>query len=331
MRRSIFSLLVATAVVALAATLAHRAAADDETSDVEIKIRAPLDAVSCDTTPPTITVLGLTIDVSTASFGGDSQDGTSEGTTGDQSGSDGSDSDAEDGAGGQSAGSCAALAAGQTVEVKLASDTVPLVATEVDASGDGEPEIQGPIQSVDAPNQTLTILGLVIDVSQALAGDAMSGADDNSSDGNNQPIDLTQIIAGQFAEVKLDASKLPALVATELQIKNFTNQVEVEVDDSTGQEVDDTDATGTPTDDVDVEVAESVSVQNPTGTGTQRVRKLVHLHQTTHGSFKLTGMPTGHAVISVTRVHNGVVSTGHKSVGVRGNVTRSVRMRLRSH
>src|SRR5205814_3127055 len=44
---------------------ASRVAAHEEGNSV-ITLRAPLDAADCTATPPTITVLGLTIDVSTA-------------------------------------------------------------------------------------------------------------------------------------------------------------------------------------------------------------------------------------------------------------------------
>jgi hypothetical protein len=44
----------------------RRSAADDETQDLAIEVIAPLDGKSCDTAPPSITVLGLTIDISAA-------------------------------------------------------------------------------------------------------------------------------------------------------------------------------------------------------------------------------------------------------------------------
>jgi hypothetical protein len=86
-----------------------------------ISVRAPLDAVDCTTTRPTITVLGLTIDVGTATIdGGD--DGEEDLVARDD------EKDDDDGGDG-GAGGCAALVVGQPVRVVLARDTLPLVAT----------------------------------------------------------------------------------------------------------------------------------------------------------------------------------------------------------
>lgn len=222
-------------------------AADDESSDIEIKLQAPLDAVDCTPGASMITVLGQTIDINTATIGA-SNDGGSDGggSQGDDSNQTSSGQGGEndqgggDGQGSSNGGSgqigCAALAAQQVVEVKFASDAAPLVAAAVDLQGGdtGAPEVEGPIQGVDTTNRTVTVLGYTISV----IGATLDGADDNSQDGNNQPVTLDQLIVGQSVEIKLDATQLPALVATELQVKNFTNQVTVEVDDSNGQQVD---------------------------------------------------------------------------------------------
>jgi len=61
--RSHLFLLIALVLLALPAP---RAAAHDEGGG--ITLRAPLDAVDCTATLPTITVLGLTIDISTATI-----------------------------------------------------------------------------------------------------------------------------------------------------------------------------------------------------------------------------------------------------------------------
>lgn len=289
-------------------------AADDETDDVAIHLQAPLGATACDATPPTITVLGLVIDVSTAAIdatGG--SDGESEGEDGQAAGASG----------------CAGLVPGQGVEVAFASDTVPLVATAVANGGDGEPQLQGPIQSVDPMLHTITVLGLTIDVSAA----NLDGADDDANDGASQAIDLSTLMPGQIADVQLDPSQLPALVATELQVKNFTNQVAVEVDDTSGQEVDDVDDSGTEMDDVNVDVSEMVMVQTTATTAagrpvTRRVRKVLTFHRVSNGSVQLSGLPTGVARVVATRVHDGVTTTARRAVVVRGNQTRTVRVRL---
>jgi len=321
MRRVPILLVSACAFIGVLALRAQPAAADDETDNVEIKIQAPLDAVDC--TANTISVLGLTIDISTASIDSEQADASN------QDGS-GSDSGGDDGGGssdgsGTGQGGCSALIAGQSVEVKLASDAAPLSATEVSQSGDDGIEIKAPVQSADATGQTITVLGLTVNVANA-----NMGGDDHAGDDSGETVDLTQVMPGQFVEMQLDASQLPALVATELHVRNFTNQVEVEVDDSTGQQIDDTDDTGAPADDVEVEVDETVMVQNPaTSTVRQRhVRKVIQLHTASNGSFVLSGLPTGRAKIRVSRTHNGTTTGGKRTVVVRPNVTRGVRVRL---
>jgi hypothetical protein len=308
------ALLVAGLVLGTVAVVA----ADDETDDVAMRLQAPLDATACDATPPTVTVLGLVIDVSTASI-----DATG--------GSDGESEGEDDGADGQAAGQggCRGLVVGQGVEVALASDAVPLVATAVANGGDGEPKLQGPVQAVDPTLHTITVLGLVIDVSAA----NLDGADDDATDGASQAIDLATLMPGQIAEVQSDPSRLPALVATELQVKNFTNQVAVEVDDTSGEEVDDVDDSGAEMDDVSVDVSEMVLVQTAatTATGravTRRARKVLTFHRVSNGSVQLSGLPTGVARVVATRVHDGVTTTARRAVVVRGNQTRTVRVRL---
>lgn len=320
MKRIALLLMTSLAVLAFAAFPTHRAAADDETGDTEIKVHAPLAATDCGATPPTITVLGLTIDVTAATF--DSGNGGGDNQGGDQGGADQQGGD-QGGDNQQSSGSCATLVVGDNVEVHFASDSTPLKATQVDDQGsdDQELSIEGPLQAVDTTGSTVKVLGLTINVGSATLG----GADDNSDDGNSQPIDLTQLTVGQFVAVQLDASQLPALVATQLEVKNFANQVDVEVDDQNGNQVDDG-----AVDDVQVDVQETVVVQAPPalGVAVKHVRKTVRLHTTSNGSFSLSGLPTGAAKISVTRTANGVTSVGRRSVRVKPNTRRQVRVRL---
>ena len=63
-------------------------------------------------------------------------------------------------------------------------------------------------------------------------------------------------------------------------------------------------------------------------TATKRVRKVLHLRRTSNGGVMLTGLATGRAKISITRTANGVTSVGRRSVAVRPNTRRQVRMRL---
>ena len=352
---SIFSML-AVAVAMIPAVPAHRAVADDETHDTEIKVQAVLDAVSCDAVPPTITVLGMTIDVSTARIEGPGS--TAPDSTPSATPEPGDDGNHSHGGGSNdplpggcyycprpstpvptpavpnavpAATGCAALVAGQPVEVTLASDRTPLVATEVKQDGQGNAQIkdtpiriEAPIREIDATAETITVLGLTIDVASA----ELNGADDESSDGNSQPIDFSRLMMGQFVEVKLASSAAP-LTATELELKNFTNQVQVEIEDASGNAVQDVDDDGNPVDDIQVDIIETIMVQNPAApAGTPRVKKVLQLHTTSNGIRRLGGLASGHAKIQVTRVNHGVISRGRRRFPVRGNTARFVHVRL---
>lgn len=313
--------VVLVAASALVFGSVHMVLADDETGDTEITVQAPLDAANCTATPPTISVLGLSIDVSAADIGAETD----------------------------TASGCAALAVGDSVEVTLASDAADgngnLDATAVDdqGSGDQEVHIQAPLQPADGngdavdANGNVQVLGLLVNVSWA----SLDGADDNSEDGNSQGIDLTQLTTGQFVDLQL-ASNQPPLTATGLEVKNFANGIEVEIDDGSGTEVDDSNNDGTSEDDIEVDVEDTTLVQAPSPTpgsggaaaittsSLRRVRKTVTFHQRANGGIvSLNGLPTGHVKIAVTRVHNGTITVGHRRVGVRSNTTRFVHVRLR--
>jgi hypothetical protein len=109
---------------------------DDRCEETEIQIRGPLDSVDLETTPATVTIYGITIDVTDAL-----QD------------------EHED--------LCGCLKAGSWVKIKLASDTEPLVATKIQLKGgyDSKAWIKAPLQAIDATVNTLTVLGVTIDVS----------------------------------------------------------------------------------------------------------------------------------------------------------------------
>ncbi|MFI5396634.1 MAG: hypothetical protein ACHQ9S_13960 [Candidatus Binatia bacterium] len=333
MKRTVFALVAAVAATAISALPAQRAAADNETDQVTVEIQAPLDSSACGATPPTITVLGLAIDVSTAVF---------------------------------DTGDCTTLTAGQPIEVKLASDSTPLAATQVNqgggnggsdngngnngsndngndsnnsgggsaadsgggSNGGQDIKVQAPIQSTDATAKTVTLLGLTVDVS----GASLDGADDSGQ--NTQPIDFTQLIVGQFVAVQLTSNTAP-FVATGLELKNFTNQVQLEVANSAGQQVDDVDSSGNPVNDVSVDVTEVVPVQNTTtgaggaaAAGPRIIKKVLHFHAASNGSVTLTGLPTGLAKIVIHRTTASGNSVGRRITAVKGNTTRTMRVRL---
>jgi len=66
------------------------------------------------------------------------------------------------------------------------------------------------------------------------------------------------------------------------------------------------------------------------GAAPRRMVKQIQFTRKTNGSFVLTGMATGRTKVVVTRSANGVTSTGKRSVRVRPNTTRSMRIRLRT-
>jgi len=285
--------------------------ADDESDEVEIKLRAPLTAIDCGT--GMISSLGLPIDIGHAALRADDEDGALD---------------------------CAALVplVGQTVKVELLSDDVPLIATEVKVGGGdedddevgegGDVELTAPLQQVvvDATTHTttVTVLGLTIDVTNA----DIEGADDDDHDGEEQPVDLTTLPLRTFVEIRLDAALLPMLVATELEVKNFNNHVDVEVVGPNGEEIDDRDEAGDPLNDVDVRVAETVKVRPAGRRHGRRATRVLHFHTRTNGSIVLSGLPTGHGRVSVTRVVNGSTMTGQGRVVVGPNTTRHRRIVL---
>jgi len=304
-------LLIVPLLFALVALPAPRAIADDETDAVEFKVEAPMEVAECGGSPPTITLLGLTIDVSNAEF----EVGT-----------------------GMGAGTCADLFVGQMVEVELASDTPDatsgfFVALKVEAGdemaedmeeleADEVAEIDAPIQAFEAGANTITVLGLVIDISQAKIEGLKDRDDedeiDDAADDDDEAVDPSELTVGQFVEVKL-ASATPPFSANEVDVKNFENEIEVKLLDEDGDEVKD-DA-----ENVEIDVKEIVKVKDDAG----RVhKKVLEFHSTSNGSFKLHGLPTGKAKIVVKRDNGGNEGRATRVVKVKGNKTKHIRMRL---
>ena len=159
MKDARWAVVGAVLAVLLAGLPAARSAwADDESDEVEIKIRAPLGDVHCETVPPTITVLGtLIIDITSAAIRANDED--------------------------EAPLDCAALVPlmGQIIKVELLNDVdVPPKATEVEVGGGDEEddevgeggdgprvEVLAPLQQVVADTTMVHVLGLVIDASHA--------------------------------------------------------------------------------------------------------------------------------------------------------------------
>lgn len=295
------SLFIAVAVLSAGSTLARA----DESADLAFKVEGPADAVSCTTTPPTVTVFGLVVDLSKTAF-----DDSSSNDSSTQSSSDDDESN----------GGCAALTVGNPVELTLAGDTDPLAALKAEAAEGDKAELLGPIQAIDVTNHTLTLYGVTIDASQATS----EGDDDDGQPAG--PVDLTQLAVGQSVEVTLNASALPALVATRIEAKNFTNQVTVNVDDENGQQIGDDDS-------VDASVDQTVMVSVPflrkNGTvGARRVRHTIHMQLHTGGHFVISGLAKGPATLKLTRVVASTTTGARRAIVVRKNLSRNVMVRL---
>jgi hypothetical protein len=298
MKGMAFRLMILSLLLALGAFAVRLAVADDETEAVKIKIKAPLDAVNCDSPPATITLLGLTIDISLATFDAD-----------------------EDGA----ILTCADLTVGRVVEVNLASDIGPLSALKIDAEGEECEdedcvEIEAPIQAIDQTAHTITVLGLVVDISQA---------DLEADDDEGTPIDLSQLFVGQFVEMKL-ASNQPPLVATELEVKNFNNAVELELLDPKGIEVADE------IDDIVIDVTVTAAVTPPaapagalSARNAKVSKKVFKFHARSNGRIILNGLPTGTAKIVVTRLHGRAKSKANSSATILADTTQPLSVKLK--
>ena len=305
---------------------------DPNATPVSFEIRGPIDALSCDTTPPTVTVLGLAIDTTHAVFAP-------------APGSDDSENEDDDGMAPVPAPpmSCSDLAVGQNVAVQLVNDTAPLAATQLKVSRMGDVRLAGPIQMTDPNAQTLTLFGLTIDASSAVTGGFGCGEGgggdqgDDGQDGNAQgedhfqqpptPVDLTQLGVGQFVVVRLDPTRLPALVATRIDLQSSGDEVEVELQDQDGQEVDDD------SDSVQVTVDQKVTMMVQTTVHgvpkLKHMRRSLHFRMATNGSFSVRGLAKGRATIRVTRSVGGQSAAGHGVASVHPNQITSLKVRLR--
>jgi hypothetical protein len=291
--------LVAALVIGAGAAIASA----DESTDMSFKLKGPIDAVSCTSTPPTVTVFGLVVDTTNAVFD----------VSGESEGDDDQQAPAP-------SGDCTSLVVGNVVELTLTGDADPLAASKVEAGdSEGRAGLLGPVQAIDAGTHTITLFGLVVDASQATT----EGCDDGGQPA--APVDLTQLSVGQFVDVKLDETQLPALVATRIEVRNFTNQVAVDVDDEQGQQVGD--------DSVDVSVDQTVvvAVTSKAKNGavhTRHVRRAIHLQLRTGGHFVLSGLAKGPATIKATRIVGGRTTAGRHVVVVHGNKTTKAVLRL---
>jgi len=178
-------------------------------------------------------------------------------------------------------------------------------------------EIDARIQAFDTTANTITVLGLVIDVSKAKIEGLKNKNDkaENHAEDTDEEMDPSQLTVGQFVEVRLASATAP-FSTHEVDVMNFDNEIEVKLMDENGNEVED-DA-----EDVNIDVKEAVKVRDDAG----RVHtKVVKFHTTSSGSFTLRGLPTGMAKIFVKRDNGGKAV---RFVKVRGDKNKRISMHL---
>ena len=157
----------------------------DENHGSKIRVQAPIEALDCEGTPPTVTLLGLQIDISAIKFEKPWAQVQCENPT------------------------CADFEVGQVVKVELASDITQngfFTATELEPRYwyDDDVRIAAPLQAVSATS--VTILGLIVDIATATL---------MSDEG--EPITADKLMVGQFARLVLTSST-PPLIATKLMV-----------------------------------------------------------------------------------------------------------------
>lgn len=311
MRGMAFKSMIAFSLLVLTAFAVRLAVADNGDDGSEIEVKAPLEAVNCASVPPTITVLGLNIDIGAATI-------------------DRGDDD-EEGAGGVV--NCASLTIGRVLDVELASDlpnttTGLLTALKVDAEDDECDEddcveIEAPVQAVDTTGRTITLLGLVIDTSAA----DIEGDEDGEDDNGGQPPAPTTLVAGQFVQVRL-ASNQPPLAATEVEIKNSGTGIEVEIEDQNGNPIDDDQ------DDIVVQGTVKLAPVKPAAGAAKQAakgggKKAVTFQAQGKGRMVLKGLPPGSVKLVVTRIKNGRKSSAKSSATIQPQTTTRVVARLK--
>lgn len=277
---------------------------DDD--DVDVKVAGPIQAVDLQSVPPTIQVLGLTIDMSGV-LASDPEDEADD--------DDGEEAETETEDGDDDSLCANDLVVGAYIRVKLASDAEPLVAAKaefMEGYDVGEVWIEGPLQAVDPDAQTVTILGLVIDLS--------------ALDPEDPPLDLQTLFAGLFVEVELAGDAAP-LQATEIEVNCDDNELEIELveTEDDGDDEDEGEDEDEQEDEYEVCIDEKVAVAVPNSK--KKVVQILHFVTTTNTTnLSLAGLPPGKAKISVLR---GGAQVGKKNAKISANKVKSVRIKVK--
>jgi hypothetical protein len=247
---------------------------------VEIKVKAPLTAVNCSATPPTITVLGLNIDISNTNL---------------------YNNYGSAGCGWNNNLTCANLMPGQEVTVTLSSDTpnsttnlFPATKIEIEEGCCWFGWCNFDISNVKIAAPIQTISGTIVTVLEQLNIDTKNAILELD---NGLPMNASQLAVGQFVKLTLvpNTSSPSALI---LVAQASAVQATVQLLDNKGKKVNDS--------------ANDITAQVTVGLGKHaRVYNFSN-----NGTFYLSGLPAGTAKIVVTRVYNGQKSTGSGSFTV---------------
>ncbi len=255
----------------------------------ETKVVAPLDSTFSTTMCPGISLLGQSIDTSTATF-----EGKNGGTL-----------------------TCTDLQPGQLVKVTLQDQTSPLVATEVELANswgnDSVVTVTSPLNSISitALPYTVSVLGstgvITVDISNA----TLVGED-------GQQIALGQLMVGQFVKMSL-TSNVPAtsgvpFTAYSLESMAPGTVVDFDIFDRHGHEINDGSN----------DIFSTVTFTHPGKKGA----KAVTLHTTCSGKFSVANVPQGQAAVAVTRVNNGQKSKAASTVKVARKTTQNIKLIL---
>jgi hypothetical protein len=168
-------------------------------------------------------------------------------------------------------------------------------------------KISAPLVSITTststpPTTTVTVLGtLSVDITNAfLVG------------GEDQTVTLADLMVGEFVKMILPSNTAP-LTAQVVEVETPASEVEFRVFDHKRHHVDDGDVK---------DVSAAVTV-------TKAKNKVVTLHTTSSGNFRVANMPSGQAKVVVTRVNSGQKSQAANLVKVKARTTKSVSIILK--
>jgi len=128
----------------------------------------------------------------------------------------------------------------------------------------------------------------------------------------DQPITISDLMANEFVKM-IPASNTPPLTAKVVEVETPGSEVEFDVFDNRGHHVDDG----------------NVHDVNAAVTLTGSKNKVVTLHTSSSGNFRVANVPSGQAKVVVTRVDSGTTSKAANLVKVKAKATKNVRIVLK--